>query len=331
MGDEAGEAGGVNGRMTLEASAQIVYSECMALKKGERCLIVFDKKKKGIAQAFYDVAQTITEKVEALEIPEPKTNGQEPAKYIAEKMKDCDVLLLITSKSLSHTDARRNATKKHGVRAASMPGITEEMAWRTLAIDYKGLDEKGKKLQKLLRPGAKLHLTTPLGTDLTLTIGPEIFNDNGIYTKDGAFGNLPAGEAGFAPVEGTTSGILVINKSMAGVGKLVEPLKLNIKGGFVTGIAGGKQAGMLKTLLKKQRDSSVYNIAEFAVGTNPKAKVTGLTLEDEKVAGTIHMAIGDNTSYAGGTTPSPVHLDGVVGRPTVEVDGKPIIRDGRLL
>ena len=43
------------------------------------------------------------------------------------------------------------------------------------------------------------------------------------------------------------------------------------------------------------------------------------------------MAIGDNTSYAGGTTPSPVHLDGVVGRPTVEVDGKPIIRDGRLL
>ena len=222
MGDEAGEAGGVNGRMTLEASAQIVYSECMALKKGERCLIVFDKKKKGIAQAFYDVAQTITEKVEALEIPEPKTNGQEPAKHIAEKMKDCDVLLLITSKSLSHTDARRNATKKHGVRAASMPGITEEMAWRTLAIDYKGLDEKGKKLQKLLRPGAKLHLTTPLGTDLTLTIGPEIFNDNGIYTKDGAFGNLPAGEAGFAPVEGTTSGILVINKSMAGVGKLAS-------------------------------------------------------------------------------------------------------------
>jgi len=57
---------------------------------------------------------------------------------------------------------------------------------------------------------------------------------------------------------------------------------------------------------------------------------TGLILEDEKVEGTVHLAFGTNTGI-GGENESSVHIDGVIRSPTLELDGRTIMRDGRLL
>jgi leucyl aminopeptidase (aminopeptidase T) len=72
------------------------------------------------------------------------------------------------------------------------------------------------------------------------------------------------------------------------------------------------------------------NIAELGIGTNDKAIITGLVLEDEKVMGTIHIAIGDN-SHFGGKVQVPSHLDGIVKSPTVWADGKLIMKDGEFM
>jgi leucyl aminopeptidase (aminopeptidase T) len=70
------------------------------------------------------------------------------------------------------------------------------------------------------------------------------------------------------------------------------------------------------------------NIAEFGIGTNDKAKLSGMLLEDEKVLGTVHIALGDNKTM-GGKVHVPLHLDGVITNPTILVDSTPIMRSGR--
>ncbi len=62
-------------------------------------------------------------------------------------------------------------------------------------------------------------------------------------------------------------------------------------------------------------------IAELGIGTNPQARLQGNLMTDEKVAGTIHVAIGRN-DFLGGKNLAPVHIDCVVGEPTLRVDGE---------
>ncbi|MFZ8830027.1 MAG: aminopeptidase, partial [Candidatus Aenigmatarchaeota archaeon] len=71
-------------------------------------------------------------------------------------------------------------------------------------------------------------------------------------------------------------------------------------------------------------------IAEFGIGTNPKAKIIGNILEDEKVFGTCHFALGNNVNF-GGNNDVSFHLDGIIEKPTIIVDGKEIMRNGVLL
>ena len=69
------------------------------------------------------------------------------------------------------------------------------------------------------------------------------------------------------------------------------------------------------------------NVAELGVGTNKQATLTGNVLEDEKVFGTVHIAFGDNSSM-GGKVSVESHLDGILLKPTLIIDGDTIIKDG---
>ena len=74
----------------------------------------------------------------------------------------------------------------------------------------------------------------------------------------------------------------------------------------------------------------VRNMAEFGIGTNPKARITGTILEDEKVKGTAHIAFGTNASF-GGKIQTSIHLDYVFDKPTITIDGREIVREGEFL
>jgi leucyl aminopeptidase (aminopeptidase T) len=70
--------------------------------------------------------------------------------------------------------------------------------------------------------------------------------------------------------------------------------------------------------------SAARNIAELGIGTNVGVDdLVGSVLLDEKAAGTVHIAIGDNASI-GGETEAPIHLDGILREPTVSADGEPV-------
>ena len=313
----------------LKEAAHVALTECMDVKKGENVVVIIDEPQRRIGQAFWETARELGAEAILCEMLPRETNGEEPPKAIAALLAACDVFVIPTSKSLSHTDARRKACA-NGARGATLPGITEEAMARSLKADYKGIEARTKKLSPIVTGAREARVTTALGTDITMSLeGRDCHEDHGIVRSPGEFTNLPAGEAYLAPLEGTAKGKIVVDGSAAGVGLVKNPITLIVEGGYATEITGGPEADRLNEITAKFGKDG-RNIAELGIGTNDKAILTGLVLEDEKVMGTVHIAIGDNASM-GGKVSVPSHLDLVIKKPTLYLDGKEILRDGEHL
>ncbi|MGQ9460750.1 MAG: aminopeptidase [Candidatus Bathyarchaeaceae archaeon] len=273
--------------------------------------------------------------VEFYAYPSVARHGADPGKKVEEKMKRADVVIAITSYSLSHTNAREEACKA-GARIASMPNFLPEMfyAGGPMAADYKKIAEETEKIAKLLTAADEAVVKSRDGTNIKFSIaGREGGLDTGIYTEKGAWGNLPSGEAYVAPVEGTAKGKLVIDKGW--YPDLKENMTLIFKEGKVTEVVGGGDVGnTFRDLLSPEREEEPYtsrrNLAELGVGTNPHAKRPDNVLEAEKIRGTVHLAIGDN-SHIGGTVVADLHEDFIIHHPDLILDGKTIMKNGELL
>ncbi len=313
----------------MKEAATIVVRDCLGVKESEEVLIVVDEKSRNIGEALFDAAKGLGAEAVLMTMIEREVHGSEPPRAVAEAMKSADVVIAPTSKSLTHTKARIEATGR-GVRIASMPTITEDIMRRTMSADYSKIKERSQKFAELLSEGRQARLITPAGTELTFSLeGRKALADTGILHSKGDFGNLPAGEACIAPVEGKTSGVAIVDVTMAGVGVLKTPIKLVIKDGYVTEISGGPEAEVLSSLLE-EKGKEAKNIAELGIGTNEKAVPSGSPLEDEKVMGTVHIGLGNNIVF-GGKVDAPIHLDGIMRSPTLIIDDRTVIKDGQFL
>jgi leucyl aminopeptidase (aminopeptidase T) len=318
--------------MSLQRAARNALKICLAVKPGEEVLIVTDWKRINIAKALYEEALKLKADP-MIELMHPRvSHGAEPPATVAQAMAKADVVIAPTEKSLSHTDARRQACEIHKTRIASLPTITEEVFIRGLLADYDEVKKISQKVYRLVTAAAKVRLTSPQGTDLTMEIPNEFELESGLIRRPGAFSNLPDGEVCAAPKEGSTNGVLVIDRYE---NMITKPTRVEIKNGCMQKIEqnpGGKRfQKLLDDARCRDKNDNAYNIAELGIGTNPSAKITGCVLEDEKVFGTIHIAFGDNTSYDGGETNASCHEDVSVFEPSLELDGKIIMDKGKLL
>jgi leucyl aminopeptidase (aminopeptidase T) len=314
----------------LDTASVIAIRDCMGAKKNEKILIITDEQKRKIGLSLYENALRIGYYAIFVEMKSLKQNGEEPPAEVAELMQKFDVVFCPTAKSLTHTNARR-AASANGVRVATFPGITEDVMIRGLNADYKKIAKLTLKLKKILEKGKNIRVTAPSGTDISFSIeGRKVIPSKGLFHKKGESGNLPTGETYLAPVEGTAKGVFVVDGSMAGLGLIKNAsIKIEVENGFAAKISGGS----LASKLKKQLDAvgkMARNVAEFGIGTNDSAKLSGVLLEDEKVMGTVHIALGNNVSM-GGSVNVPLHLDGVIKKPTVWMDDKQLMKNGKLL
>jgi leucyl aminopeptidase (aminopeptidase T) len=310
--------------MNLTLGAKIAIKQCMNVQPDESVLIITDEDvPKEITKALFQTARKITKHTIQKEMGPLERDGQEPSPEIARLMKEPDVLLLVTSHSLSHTKARREASKQ-GVRIASMPKVPiSSFLGGGLTANYNQVKKNCQKMFDAIKDKTGIHLTSPNGTDIKLRIGQyEIDNDDGIYHEPGSFGNLPAGEVSTAPDKCSANGVLVLDK----MGDYGENIEITVKNGYAIKITGSKK--LKSTVLSLGKDGR--NIAEIGIGANPKAKVIGVILEDEKVYGTVHMALGNNASW-GGDCEVSFHDDGIVLKPTLKAGAKEIIKDGKWL
>jgi leucyl aminopeptidase (aminopeptidase T) len=256
---------------------------------------------------------------------ERATDGSEPPPAIGAALCASDVYLAATTRSLSHTEARKRATDA-GVRGATMPGVTSELLARVMAVDFDTMAARSKVIAEALTEGRDARVTCPLGTDFSVDlVGRRGIADDGDLTARGAFGNLPCGEAYVAPLSGSGR---IVASSLARLGVTEEPATLTVRDGRLVAAAGGFGPQYLELL--EAHGVLGTNLAELGVGTNDQATLTGNVLEDEKILGTVHVAFGASAAI-GGTVSVPIHLDAVVTEASLTVDGVVIVEAGRLV
>ena len=310
----------------LDRAVRTVLRDCLRIEPGEEVLVICNPVTEDIGALMRIEAEGDGAFATLAVISELDSNGAEPPTPVAAAMVAAEVVLAPTIQSLSHTNARRAATQA-GVRIATLPGVTEDMLARLMNADMRTLRRRGAAIAAALRSGDEARITCGHGSDLRLGLKDRIpIADAGVLNAPGAFGNLPCGEAFVAPT--TAEGTLVVDGSIAGVGKVETPVELTVRDGHLTDATGPEGATLLEMLTVHGEDGT--NVAELGIGTNEEATLTGNILEDEKILGTAHVAFGASAAI-GGTVQVPVHLDCVIVEPTVEVDGKEIVRGGQLL
>lgn len=311
----------------LDRAVNTVIRECLDLQPSEEVLVICNPSTEQLGVLLRINAQGEGGEATLAVISERDSHAGEPPASVAAAMLASDVVIAPTIQSISHTEARKAATDA-GVRVASMPGVTEEMLARVMGADMKLLRKRGNALSRVLGIGAEARITCPRGSDLRIGLGDRTaIVDAGALDKRGAFGNIPCGEAFVAPLEGTTEGNLVVDGSIAGIGRIIAPVELTVSGGHLTEASGEDGARLMDMLTEHGPDGT--NVAELGIGTNEEATITGNVLEDEKILGSAHVAFGASAAI-GGEVQVPVHLDCVLLEPTVEVDGAPVVAAGEL-
>ncbi len=306
----------------------MVVRDCLAVAPGEEVLVICNPATEELGAALRTVAEGEGAEAVLVVMGERESHAAEPPAVIAAAMLRADVVIAPTIQSLSHTAARKAASDARA-RIATMPGVTNEMLARVMSADVEALRRRGAAICAALDAGSEARISCANGSNLRLGLETRTsIVDAGDLSAPGAFGNLPCGEGFIAPLEGTAEGTLVIDGSIAGVGRIEHHVGLTVRGGHLTDATGTAGAQLLDLLGAHGKDGT--NVAELGIGTNEEAILTGNILEDEKILGTAHVAFGASAAI-GGTVQVAVHLDCVVLKPTVEVDGVALLSDGELL
>ena len=309
----------------LRPAVRTVIGRCLAVRPGEDVIVIVDHSTRAIGEALRAAAAAAGADAVLAVMDARANDGTEPPRPVAAALAACDVFIAPTSRSLSHTTARKRASDG-GARGATMPGVTEDMLARVMAIDFDQMAARSRAVAELLTDGAAARITCPNGTDLTLNlVGRQGISDDGDLTAAGAFGNLPCGEAFIAPAGG--EGTLVAT-SLAPLGISDEPVTLTLSDGHLTAAEHGLGPRFIEQL--RAHGELGTNLAELGVGTNDRATLTGSVLEDEKILGTVHVAFGASAGI-GGTVSVPIHLDVVVLDATLEIDGRQVLDAGRFV
>jgi leucyl aminopeptidase (aminopeptidase T) len=355
----------------LMKAAEVAINEALAVKNGEHVLIITNPLKDvyKVSQALYvasakagasPVLMTQPKKL-SFDYAEPavinaiKTEPEVVISISAERLgKDKEALKNLykglDGKPYAHIfDHLLHGLKK--IRAFWSPTVTTDIFVRTVPIDYSELRNNCAKISQLMKDAKEVHVETALGTDISVGIrGRKPKADDGDFSTPGKGGNLPSGEVYISPELGASNGTLVFDGSITLDKTLVikEPIKIQVKDGFATKIGGKNEAKKLSKYIEqaekkpfemvkkgelddakaKEYSKNARSIGELGIGLNPKAKIVGNVLEDEKVLGTVHFAIGSNYDQ---DALALIHSDGIIKQPTVTIDGKVLMKQGKII
>lgn len=317
----------------MTRGAYKIVSQCADVKPKEKALVVCDHLSYKVAYEVARVCTAIGAETNIV-IMEPRSgHGEEPTVAVSAAMEKADVIFAVTSKSMSHSQATKNALEI-GARVITMPEFKPDMLIAG-AIEADFLKQKPivEKVARLLADGRKAYIWSEQGSNMALVLeGRQGRSLTGIACNPSTYAAPPNIEASIAPVEGTAEGTLIINGAVAGLGLISCPICLEIQAGKVvtiTSTGNGTEASWLASELACCNDELVYMIGELGIGLNPKAKLCGTILEDEGVLGSIHVALGSNINF-GGKIKAARHIDLVMVGSCLDIDGETIICNGKL-
>jgi leucyl aminopeptidase (aminopeptidase T) len=320
----------------LMKTANTIMEDCLGIKPGETVTIVTDTE---ISPLIYHVLAGSVSALGGIPIivimdPLPYPNA-EPPEAVAAAMRESDVFVNVCSRTISHTKARYEAQFKHKRRYLIMPAATEDMLTKGAATaDYKRVKELGFKVIDILSRGKEVRVVSDYGTDVTFSIEGRPPKPVFEAREPNSVAIFPGGETPLCPVEDTASGTIVIEHFILDIGILNEPVTWTVRNGRVVEITGGREAEELKRFLEKHGDENSLYIGEFSIGINPAARAIGSNLEDKQIYGSVHIAIGSGVQYPphySAKYHSKTHIDGVMLKPSVWIDGKLLVNRGEIV
>ena len=316
-------------RDAMLRTARMLVQHCVALRAGENVLVIGDSATVPLADVLAEAAREVdTDVITAIMVPRAQ-HGNDPPPVLAAAMLASDVMLMAVTHSITHTTARKAASAR-GARAAILRSATvESMTEGAATADYPAIRRMTADLAARLGAASAVRLTSPEGTDLTLRIeGRSALALDGFATEPGTFTPFPTGEAAIVPLEGSAEGVFVFDHAIDNVGVLDAPIRCVVRDGRIVEAVGGRSTHVFRQLIAT--DPHAANIAEFAIGTNPKSRLRGNMAEDKVLLGVVHIGIGDSHTI-GGLVESAIHVDAIILNPTVEIDGERIVERRQML
>lgn len=328
--------------ITLFKGARLIVEHCMAVKPGDKVLIIADHEHMMNAEALagaafavsaYPLIVNVTHHVNSalasMEVP------MEPPAHLAEAMIHSDEIIITTNLEWANRFAHVNPVRASVERGVKIASVEEGMeSWDLTLQDIDEITHKAEKIIHAMEGAKWVRVTSPGGTDVKISIeGRPPLKVVPVKEPGVMMGPIPLwGEVAYAAVENKTEGRIVIDGIMLGVGvygSLNQSIEWIVRGGRAVEIKGAGEAERLRNVIQAS-DENGNVVAEFAIGTSHKEKFGSPS--EKGMMGTVHFALGDNFHcYPGGQCLSKLHLDGSVRNVAIEVDEKMIMKDGKLL
>src|SRR5258706_2670397 len=233
--------------------------------------------------------------------------GENPPAAVAAAMIAADVCLCVASRSVYHTRATGEA-KAAGTRGLfNGPSRLDTWTHGAMTRDFPALREVAVRLAARLRGAEWVTVPSPGGCDVR--VGIKGREPKGWYTaivrEPGEISALPGGGVSFPPMEGTSSGVIMVERVMTDIGVVTEPIRITVRDGLATQIEGGEEAARLRKLIDGVPGAT--NLGELGIGLNPAARISDDITESKKAAGTVHFALGDSAGGYGGDVECAPH------------------------
>lgn len=320
----------------LMDGARKVVRVCARIRSGEKVAIVTDTAavSLAVAEALAAAAVEITPEVVTTVMTPREVDGDEPPAVVAAAMAAAAVALLPVSYSISHSAAVHDALAA-GTRVLSLPAMInpEMLARGGPEADFEAQAPVCRRVAERLTTASSAYLRTPAGTDCTFDLRGRKGNAHDcILDRPGKFSAFPWIEANIAPVDGNVEGILVFDGSIPNLrlgGLLRVPVVCTVEAGRIVNVEGGPEAEMIRKVWAQLGDAAVYNIAQLAVGLNPQILTLTGRWTDHGALGTVHIGIGTSANL-GGATRAVAHFDAMMFKPTLTLDGTPLLEAGDL-
>ena len=227
-------------------------------------------------------------------------------------------------------------TKDRAARAGITLDELEEIFWNAVLLDLDEMNALHKKLEKVFEEGRKVRIRSEKGSDIVFDIGDrKVLIDAGHYDEQSSIRgeimkNLPCGEVYTTPLEESPEGTAIFDEVYMQKGDAVKNLRCHFEKGKLVESSADENYQNFKSLWDAA-EGDKDQIAEFAIGTNPAVlRPIGDPLFDEKVFGSVHLAIGESRMY-GGKSEASIHWDFVMLEPSVEIDDKSILVKGKFV
>ncbi len=332
----------------LDFAVKQVVDNCLGVQKNEKAYLITDEATKHIG---LPIAEKLKEKACVLktfimeDFGKRSDDGKNPLKLpqeIKDAVNEATVGVFATQAKKGEAQSFRIpmieiVSKSKALRHAHMVGVNDAIMEMGMSVDYKIVQEISKKVYDIVSQSKRIRVTTKLGSDFVAEFNPswrwKICDGN--LRKPGNWSNLPDGEVFTCPLNVNGKIIIdgVLGDHLISCGTIEKtPLFLNVVDGRVKEVESNNKEieNEVKSYIQLEKNSD--RIGEFAIGTNiGLTKLIGNLLQDEKFPG-VHIAVGHTyPNETGADWDCDPHMDMIIQKTTIEVDGKIIMKEGKFL